>query len=97
MIEVAPLSARLNVTDPRAGTQEACEVDVLEEVFTRPAVSCAYGPVLAEEDVIGARVRALAERGVARDALDVFAASRRWPTTDLEEFGRRHARERFDL
>lgn len=53
--------------------------------------------MLAEEDVIGTKVRALAERGVARDALDVFAASHRWSTADLEEFGRRHARERFDL
>lgn len=97
VIEVAPLSARLNVTDPRSQTQETCEVDVLKEVFTRPIASSAYGPVLAEEDVIGTKVRALAERGVARDALDVFAASRRWPTTDLEEFGRRHARDRFDL
>ncbi|MEU4084654.1 nucleotidyl transferase AbiEii/AbiGii toxin family protein [Streptomyces aureus] len=97
VIEVAPLSARLNVTDISSSTQETCEVDVLKEVFTRPAASSAYGPVLAEEDVIGTKVRALAERGVARDALDVFAASRRWPTTDLEEFGRRHARERFDL
>ncbi|OQR63495.1 hypothetical protein B6E66_14330 [Streptomyces maremycinicus] len=97
VIEIAPLSARLNVTDPRSQTQETCEVDILKEVFTRPAASSAYGPVLAEEDVIGTKVRALAERGVARDALDVFAASRRWPTTDLEEFGRRHARDRFDL
>ncbi|MER5199840.1 nucleotidyl transferase AbiEii/AbiGii toxin family protein [Streptomyces sp. NPDC002755] len=97
VIEVAPLSARLNVTDPRSQTQETCEVDVLKEVFTRPAASSAYGPVLAEEDVIGTKVRALAERGAARDALDVFAASRRWLTTDLEEFGRRHARDRFDL
>ncbi|MEU9272255.1 nucleotidyl transferase AbiEii/AbiGii toxin family protein [Streptomyces sp. NPDC048251] len=96
VIEVAPLSARLNVTDPHS-TLETCEVDVLKEVFTRPIASSAYGPVLAEEDVIGTKVRALAERGVARDALDVFAASRRWPTTDLEEFGRRHARDRFDL
>ncbi|MET8412972.1 nucleotidyl transferase AbiEii/AbiGii toxin family protein [Streptomyces sp. NPDC005195] len=97
VIEVAPLSARLNVTDTHSGTRETCEVDVLKEVFTRPIASCAYGPVLAEEDVIGTKVRALAERGAARDALDVFAASRRWPTTDLEEFGRRHARDRFDL
>ncbi|MER5603672.1 nucleotidyl transferase AbiEii/AbiGii toxin family protein [Streptomyces sp. NPDC002265] len=97
VIEVAPLSARLNVTDTHSATQETCEVDVLKEVFTRPAASSAYGPVLAEEDVIGTKVRALAERGVARDALDVFAASRRWSTADLEEFGRRHARERFDL
>ncbi|MFE0509146.1 nucleotidyl transferase AbiEii/AbiGii toxin family protein [Streptomyces sp. NPDC058964] len=98
VIEVAPLSARLNVTDTCSGdAQETCEVDILKEVFTRPAASSAYGPVLAEEDVIGTKVRALAERGLARDALDVFAASRRWPTADLEEFGRRHARDRFDL
>ncbi|MEU5282349.1 nucleotidyl transferase AbiEii/AbiGii toxin family protein [Streptomyces asoensis] len=97
VIEVAPLSARLNVTDSRSQTLETCEVDVLKEVFTRPTAFSAYGPVLAEEDVIGTKVRALAERGVARDALDVFAASRRWLTTDLEEFGRRHARDRFDL
>ncbi|MEW1649114.1 nucleotidyl transferase AbiEii/AbiGii toxin family protein [Streptomyces sp. NPDC091219] len=97
VIEVAPLSARLNVTDTRSPAQETCEVDVLKEVFTRPAASSAYGPVLAEEDVIGTKVRALGERGAARDVLDVFAASRRWLTSDLEEFGRRHARERFDL
>lgn len=96
VIEVAPLSARLNVTDTRSGAEEMCEVDVLKEVFTRPAASSAYGPVLAEEDVIGTKVRALAERGLARDALDVFAASSRWTTSDLEEFGRRHARDRFD-
>ncbi|GGN46963.1 hypothetical protein GCM10011578_100250 [Streptomyces fuscichromogenes] len=95
VIEIAPLSARLNATD--LGSQGTCEVDILKEVFTRPATSTAYGPVLAEEDVIGTKVRALAERGLARDALDVFAASRRWPTADLEEFGRRHARDRFDL
>ncbi len=26
----------------------------------------------------------------------MFAASRRWPNADLEEFGRRHARGRFE-
>lgn len=97
VIEVAPPSARLSATDIRFGVQEACEVDILREVFTRPAVSSAYGPVLAEEDVIGTKVRAPAERGLARDALDVFAASGRWTVTDLEAFGRRHARGRFDL
>ncbi|MDI6517689.1 nucleotidyl transferase AbiEii/AbiGii toxin family protein [Streptomyces coelicoflavus] len=97
VIEIAPLSARLNATDFRSDSPESCEVDVLREIFTRPTATSAYGPVLAEEDVVGTKVRALAERGVARDALDVFAASRRWTTTDLEEFGRRHARDRFDL
>ncbi|MFE4258202.1 nucleotidyl transferase AbiEii/AbiGii toxin family protein [Streptomyces sp. NPDC056883] len=92
-VEIAPLSARFQVTDPATG--EACEVDVLKEVFWRPIAHSAYGPVLAEEDVIGTKVRALADRGAARDFLDVYAASRRWTTTDLEEFGRRHARGRF--
>lgn len=92
-VEIAPLSARFHVTDPTTG--EACEVDVLKEVFWRPIAQSAYGPVLAEEDVIGTKVRALADRGAARDFLDVYAASRRWTTTDLEEFGRRHARGRF--
>ncbi|MFD3549734.1 nucleotidyl transferase AbiEii/AbiGii toxin family protein [Streptomyces sp. NPDC058655] len=92
-VEIAPLSARFQVTDPTTG--EACEVDVLKEVFWRPIAQSAYGPVLAEEDVIGTKVRALADRGAARDFLDVYAASRRWTTTDLEEFGRRHARGRF--
>ncbi len=59
VIEVAPLSARLSVTDACSAAQETCEVDVLKEVFTRPAASSAYGPVLAEEDVIGTKVRAL--------------------------------------
>lgn len=92
-VEIAPLSARFQVTDPVTG--DACEVDVLKEVFWRPIAQSAYGPVLAEEDVIGTKVRALADRGAARDFLDVYAASRRWTTSDLEEFGRRHARGRF--
>ncbi|WP_206343311.1 nucleotidyl transferase AbiEii/AbiGii toxin family protein [Streptomyces mesophilus] len=94
-LEIAPLSARFTVTEPTTG--EECEVDVLKEVFTKPVAHLSYGPVLAEEDVIGTKVRALAERGAARDLIDVFAASRRWTTADFEEFGRRHARDRFDL
>jgi hypothetical protein len=46
--------------------------------------------------VIGTKVRALADRGAPRDLIDVFAASRRWTHTELEEFGRRHARGRFE-
>lgn len=52
--------------------------------------------MLAEEDVIGTKVHALADRGAPRDLIDVFAASRRWTTAELEEFGRRHARGRFE-
>ncbi|MGW1364808.1 nucleotidyl transferase AbiEii/AbiGii toxin family protein [Streptomyces chartreusis] len=93
-LETAPLSARFTVSDPATGQE--CEVDILKEVFWRPIAQSPYGPVLAEEDVIGTKVRALADRGAPRDLIDVFAASRRWSTADLEEFGRRHARGRFE-
>jgi len=93
-LETAPLSARFTVSDPNTGQE--CEVDILKEIFWRPAVQSPYGPVLAEEDVIGTKVRALADRGAPRDLIDVFAASRRWSNAELEEFGRRHARGRFE-
>lgn len=82
------------MTDPATGQE--CEVDILKEVFWRAIAQSPYGPVLAEEDVIGTKVRALADRGAPRDLIDVFAASRRWTSTELEEFGRRHARGRFE-
>ncbi|MFJ8062640.1 nucleotidyl transferase AbiEii/AbiGii toxin family protein [Streptomyces sp. NPDC096142] len=93
-LETAPLSARFTVTDPATG--QDCEVDILKEIFSRPIAHSPYGPVLAEEDVIGTKVRALGDRGAPRDLIDVFAASQRWSTADLEEFGRRHARGRFE-
>ncbi|MFC9271318.1 nucleotidyl transferase AbiEii/AbiGii toxin family protein [Streptomyces zhihengii] len=93
-LETAPLSARFTVSDPATG--QICEVDILKENFWRPITTSPYGPVLAEEDVVGTKVRALADRGAPRDLIDVFAASRRWSTADLEKFGSRHARGRFE-
>ncbi|GAA2619159.1 hypothetical protein GCM10010307_01550 [Streptomyces vastus] len=75
-LETAPLSARFTVADPATGQE--CEVDILKEIFWRPVAQSPYGPVLAEEDVIGTKVRALADRGAPRDLIDVFAASHRW-------------------
>ncbi|MDQ0578988.1 hypothetical protein QF030_001166 [Streptomyces rishiriensis] len=48
------------VTDPATG--EECEVDILKEKLRRPVAQSRYGPVLAEEDVIGTEVRALGDR-----------------------------------
>ena len=93
-LETAPLSARFTVSDPATGQE--CEVDILKEIFWRPIAQSPYGPVLAEEAMIGTKVRALADRGAPRDLIDVFAASRRWTNAELEEFGRRHARGRFE-
>lgn len=46
---------------------------------------------------MGTKVRALADRGLARDLIDVQAAANRWSHVALEELGRRHARGSFDL
>ncbi|MGH3311740.1 MAG: nucleotidyl transferase AbiEii/AbiGii toxin family protein [Streptomyces sp.] len=94
-LETDPLSARLIITDSTTG--EECEVDILKEALWRPPVTTKYGLVLSLEDVVGTKVRALADRGLARDLVDVRAAANRWSRTELEELGRRHARDVFDL
>jgi len=94
-IEADPLSARMMVIAP--STKESCEVDVLKEAFYHPPETTKYGPVLALEDVIGTKVRALADRGAARDLIDVRAASTLYSIADLESLGRRHARDEFLL
>jgi hypothetical protein len=47
--------------------------------------------------VIGTKVRVLPDRGAARDLIDVQAASSLYCTEDLENLGRRHARNEFRL
>ncbi|MFJ9646419.1 nucleotidyl transferase AbiEii/AbiGii toxin family protein [Streptomyces sp. NPDC004244] len=95
VIAVDPLSARLMVTDPADGAE--CEVDVLKENLWSPPAHTEYGPVLALDDVIGTKVRALADRGAVRDLIDVHAAARRRTTAELEHLGRRHGRDEFRL
>ncbi|AJF70362.1 nucleotidyl transferase AbiEii/AbiGii toxin family protein [Streptomyces vietnamensis] len=94
-IETDPLSGRLLITDP--ATSEECEVDILKEAFWAPPTVTEYGPVLSLDDVIGTKVRALADRGAVRDLIDVHAASRHRTNADLEALGRRHARFEFSL
>lgn len=94
-LETTSLSARLIVTDSDSG--EECAVDILKEALWRPPVQTEYGLTLSLDDVVGTRVRALADRGLARDLIDVRAAADRWSTLELEELGRRHARDTFDL
>ncbi|MFI5672475.1 nucleotidyl transferase AbiEii/AbiGii toxin family protein [Streptomyces sp. NPDC051704] len=95
VISVDPLSARLMVTDPADGAE--CEVDVLKENLWSAPAHTEYGPVLALDDVIGTKVRALADRGAVRDLIDVHAASRLRATAELERLGRRHGRDEFRL
>ncbi|WP_327188785.1 nucleotidyl transferase AbiEii/AbiGii toxin family protein [Streptomyces xinghaiensis] len=94
-VQTDPLSGRFLVTD--SGTGEECEVDVLKEAFWAPPAQTPYGPVLSLDDVIGTKVRALADRGTVRDLIDVQAASRHRSTADLESLGRRRAEDEFSL
>ncbi|MDX2393724.1 nucleotidyl transferase AbiEii/AbiGii toxin family protein [Streptomyces sp. NPDC054904] len=95
VIGVDPLSARLMVTDLRGGGR--CEVDVLKENLWFAPQDTEYGPVLALDDVIGTKVRALADRGAARDLIDVHAARRHHSFAGLERLGARHGRDEFRL
>jgi len=95
VIGVAPVSARFMVTDPEVG--QDCEVDILKEAFNRPPQVTPWGPVLALDDVIGTKVRALADRGYARDVIDIHAASRIHSNAELESLGRRHAWDEFSV
>lgn len=95
IIGVEPVSARLMVTDP--GLEQDCEVDILKEAFNQPAHETPYGPVLALDDVIGTKIRALANRGYPRDLIDIRAAARIRSVSELESLGRLHAWEGFSL
>lgn len=95
VIGMDPLSARFMVTDPEA--DEDCEVDILREVFNQPPIDTQWGPVLELDDVIGTKIRALANRGYPRDLIDIHAAARLRSRADLESLGRSHARDDFSL
>ncbi|WP_406438184.1 hypothetical protein OHB00_26555 [Streptomyces sp. NBC_00631] len=93
--ETDPLSAQLVVTE--AVSAEDAEVNLLKEALWHPPVRTELGLTLALDDVVGMRVWALADRGLPRDLLVVHAAADRWTLPDLEDLGRRHARDTFDL
>ncbi|MFB7932847.1 hypothetical protein ACFC4C_27470 [Streptomyces sp. NPDC056039] len=93
--ETEPLSAQFLVTD--AATEQEYDVGVHKEVLWRPPVLTELGPALSLDDLVGTRVRDLADRGLARDLVDVHAAAARFSHPELEELGRRHAPDTFDL
>lgn len=95
IISVDPLSARLLVTSPETGV--SCEVDILKENFWAAPKRTEHGPVLAIDDVIGTKVRALADRGAVRDLIDVHAAAGSHTIQDFERLGERHGRGEFRL
>ncbi|MFE6175155.1 nucleotidyl transferase AbiEii/AbiGii toxin family protein [Streptomyces sp. NPDC056464] len=93
-LETDPLSARLLVTGVEGAEEHP--VDLLKETLWHPPVTTDLGPALSLEDLIGTKVRALTDRGTARDLTDVYTAAAHWSFPDLEEQGRRHAWDEFD-
>jgi hypothetical protein len=87
-VETAPLSSRLLVTDPT--TEEERVLDLLKETLWHPPVETPLGLALSLEDVVGTKVRAVADRGTARDLIAVHAATAHWTVVELEELARRH-------
>jgi hypothetical protein len=94
VVDVRPLKARLLVTDP--DSREACEVDLLKEALARQPVVMDVGPVVDLEDLVVMKVRALGDRGLPRDVIDVHAACRYYSVIELEQLGARDESE-FDL
>ena len=91
--EVTPRMARLRVTDT---TGESCELDILKEIFHRSPVATAAGLTLSLDDAVGLKVRALHDRCLLRDVVDVFSAHDLYTITELERLGALHD-EQFDL
>ncbi|MFE1308364.1 nucleotidyl transferase AbiEii/AbiGii toxin family protein [Streptomyces sp. NPDC058755] len=92
---VTALTAQLTVTDPPTG--EPCVLALHKEVCWQPPELTEYGPALSLEDAVGTKIRALYDRGAAVDLIDAQAAATRFSLPDLEELGRRHALDPFDL
>ncbi|MEV5735642.1 nucleotidyl transferase AbiEii/AbiGii toxin family protein [Streptomyces sp. NPDC052292] len=92
---VTARTAQLTVTDPPSG--EPLVLALHKEAFWQPPELTGYGPALSLEDAVGTKIRALYDRGAAVDLVDARAAAARFSLPRLEELGRRHAHDPFDL
>lgn len=93
-LEVTPRMGRLIVTEPVTG--EACEFDLLREALQQPPLTCGELRVLGLEDAIGLKMRALHERSLARDVIDVASVAHLYSFRALEHFAKLH-NEEFSL
>lgn len=85
LIEATPRMARMVVSTDAI----KCDVDLLKEAIG-PPIWMALGPVLALEDAVGLKVRALHDRAAHRDFIDLQAANARFSLRELEALGARH-------
>lgn len=92
---VGVLSGQLVVGDPPSG--EYVDLALHKEAFWQPPELTPYGPTLSRADTVGTKIRALYDRGAAVDLIDARAAAAHYSLPELEELGRRHAYDAFDL
>ncbi|MFD4788702.1 hypothetical protein ACFWN1_16910 [Streptomyces sp. NPDC058459] len=92
---VTALAAQLVVGDPQSG--EDVGLALHKEAFWQPPALTPYGPALSRTDAVGTKIRALYDRGAAVDLIDARAAAEHYSLPELEELGRRHAYDAFDL
>ncbi|GHH67863.1 hypothetical protein GCM10017673_15530 [Streptosporangium violaceochromogenes] len=94
VVEVTPRMGRMVVGDPATG--QRCEFDLLREAFQRQPVIVGDVSVLSLDDAVGLKMRALHERSLARDVIDVAAVSHLYGFRELEHLARLH-NEEFSL
>ncbi|GAA3099584.1 nucleotidyl transferase AbiEii/AbiGii toxin family protein [Streptosporangium carneum] len=94
VVEVTPRMGRLVVSDPV--TEQSCEFDLLREAFQRQPVIVGDVSVVSLDDAVGLKMRALHERSLARDVIDVASVSHLYGFRELEHLARLH-NEEFSL
>ncbi len=87
---VEPIEGNARMARPEVFAPDIrCEVDVMKEAIGPPR-SVVHRPVLAFDDAIGLKVRALHDRSTHRDFIDVRAAAGELSFPELERLGARH-------
>ncbi|GIH90157.1 nucleotidyl transferase AbiEii/AbiGii toxin family protein [Planobispora siamensis] len=92
--ESAPRMGWLVVTDPVTGQNGG--IGLRREALQQQPVFFGELPVIGLDDLVGLKVRALHERGLARDVIDVAAVSELYGFRELERLARLH-NEEFSL
>ncbi|GAA4910074.1 hypothetical protein HD597_008305 [Nonomuraea thailandensis] len=88
VIEITPRMGRLMVEDPATG--ETCEFDLMREALQQRPVTCGTVGVLGLDDAVGLKMRALHERCLPRDVIDVAAVSHLYTYRALERLAAVH-------
>lgn len=91
LIEGTARMTRLIVSDPIS--EQSCELDLMKEALQQRPVYLDLCPVVALDDAVGLKVRALHGRSVPRDLIDVAAVAHDYSFRELERLGRHHDEE----